>query len=99
MLHRDVPCPVILVHIYHVSPDESDQKVGGAVFAPLTGPIGSVENPLDEDHGDEVTEQEQQEHQLGYELQQYGVVLGVVHFVPQTIMERSEYESEQCFNT
>ena len=56
------------------------------MFAPLAGVVGSVQDPLDEDHGDEVTEEEQEEHQLWDELQEYGVILGVVDFVPQTLI-------------
>ena len=58
------------------------------MFAPLAVVVCSVQNPLDEDHGDEVTEEEQEEHQLWYELQDYGVILGVTDFVPQTLKER-----------
>ena len=60
------------------------------MFAPLARAVCSVQNPLDEDHGDEVAEQEEEEHQLRYELQENGVVLGVVHFVPQAFKERLE---------
>ena len=52
------------------------------MFAPLAVVVCSVEKPLDEDHGDEVTEEEEEEHQLWYELQDYGVILGVTDFVP-----------------
>ena len=67
------------------------------MFAPLAGVVGSVQDPLDEDHGDEVTEEEQEEHQLGYELQEYGVILGVVDFVPQTLNESLEFKfAKRC---
>ena len=58
------------------------------MLAPLTSVVCSVQNPLDEDHGDEVTEKEQEEHQLWDELQEYGVILGVVDFVPQTLIKK-----------
>ena len=47
------------------------------------GLVSAVHKPLDEDHGDEVSEQEEEEDQLGEELQEDVAVLTLAHFVPQ----------------
>ena len=47
------------------------------------GLVSAVHQPLDEDHGDEVSEQEEEEDQLGEELQEDVAVLTLAHFVPQ----------------
>ena len=46
------------------------------------GLVGAVHDPLDEDHGDEVSEEEEEEDQLGEELQEDVTVLTLAHFVP-----------------
>ena len=65
---------------HHV--DESDEKIGRAVLAERPGLVRPVHDPLEEDHEDEVAEDEDQEDDLGEELQDDGVVLPLVHFVP-----------------
>ena len=67
---------------HHV--DESDEKIGRAVLAERPGLVRPVHDPLEEDHEDEVAEDEDQEDDLGEELQDDGVVLPVVDFVPHT---------------
>ena len=47
------------------------------------GLVGAVHEPLDEDHGDEISEEEEEEDQLGEELQEDVTVLTLAHFVPQ----------------
>ena len=44
--------------------------------------VRPVHHPLQEDHEDEVAEDEDEEDYLGEELQDDGVVLPLVHFVP-----------------
>ena len=47
------------------------------------GLVGAVHDPLDKDHGDEVSEEEEEEDQLWEELQEDVTVLTLAHFVPQ----------------
>ena len=70
-----------LLEEHHV--DEGDEEVGCAVLAEGVSVVGPVEDPLDEDHRDEVSEQEQEEHNLWHKLEDDLVVLPLGHFVPQ----------------
>ena len=65
---------------HHV--DEGDEKVWSAVFAERALIVRPVHHPLHEDHEDEVAEDEDEEDDLGEELEDDGVVVPVVDFVP-----------------
>ena len=81
--------------LFNFSPDESDEKVGSTVLAPLPGVVGPVENPLDEDHGDEVTEEEQKEDQLGQKLQEYRMILPRADLVPKAETKKCREEKDE----
>ena len=67
---------------HHV--DESDEKIRSTVFAPLSSIVSSVENPLNEYHGDQVTEEEEKENNLGEKLQENLVIMPLGDLVPKT---------------
>ena len=65
---------------HHV--DEGDEKIWSTVLTERSFKVRPVHQPLHEDHEDEVAEDEDEEYDLGEELQDDGVVLPVVDFVP-----------------
>ena len=67
---------------HHV--DEGDEKIRSTVFAPLSSIVSSVQNPLNEDHGDQVSEEEQKENNLGKKLQENLVIMPFGDLVPKT---------------
>ena len=50
----------------------------------LSSLVGSIHDPLEEDHEDEVAKDEEEENYLREELQDDGVVLALADFVPDT---------------
>ena len=46
--------------------------------------VSTVHDPLDEDHGHEISKDTQEEHKLGYELEKDLVVLLLAKLVPET---------------
>ena len=86
---------IVFIFLEEHHTDEGDQEVGSAVLAPLPGVVGPVENPLDEDHGDEVTEEEQKEDQLGQKLQEYRVILPRADLVPKTETKKCREEKDE----
>ena len=69
---------------HHV--DESDEKIWSAMLAERPFKVRPVHQPLHEDHEDEVAEDEEEEDDLGEELEDDGVVVTVVDFVPQNLI-------------
>ena len=69
-------------HQHHV--DKGYQQIGSTMFTEWLLEVGSVHDPLDENHENEVTKYPEKEDQLRYELQEYLTVLPFVDLIPQT---------------
>ena len=54
------------------------------VWFVLLTKVCPVQDPLDEDHADQVAEEEQEEDELRQKLQQYSTPLPLTYFVSQT---------------
>ena len=68
-------------HQHHV--DKGYQQVGSAVFTERLLKVGSVHDPFDENHENEITKYSQKEHQLRDELQENLTILPFVDLVPK----------------
>ena len=65
-----------------VLPNECNQKIGSAVFTPLSSVVGTIQGPFDEDEGDEVAKEKQEEDELGEKLQKDETIVSSAYMVP-----------------
>merc|ERR1719376_1061005 len=83
--------------------DEGDEEVRGAVLAPLSSIVSTIQNPFDENHDNEVAKKTKKEAYLRKELKNNGMVLSLAHLVPHTQnhpkshMNHSKYERNLHF--